>query len=71
MERMASGGGANSMLRFRLEREGDVMKHYQKMKRRQRACLGSMERKHDTTWRHGNVGRRRGSTGKERRHQLG
>jgi hypothetical protein len=35
-------GGADSMLRFRLKRGGDGMKHCRKMKRRQRARLGSM-----------------------------
>jgi hypothetical protein len=32
---VAGGGGADSMLQFRLEREGDETKRYQKMKRRQ------------------------------------
>jgi hypothetical protein len=36
------GGGADSMLQFQLERGGDVMKHYRKMKWRQQVCLGSM-----------------------------
>jgi hypothetical protein len=36
------------MLQFRLERGGDGIKHYRKMKRRQQARLGSMERKRDT-----------------------
>jgi hypothetical protein len=46
-------GGADSMLRFRLERGGDGMKHCLKMKQRQWAHLGSMGRKHDTVqkWR--------------------
>jgi hypothetical protein len=39
------------------------------MKQRQRACLGFMERKHDTARRCDDVGRRRGGTeeGKRRR----
>jgi hypothetical protein len=43
------GGGADSMLQFRLERGGDRMKHYRKMKRRQRARLDSIERNRDMT----------------------
>jgi hypothetical protein len=42
MGRVSGDGGADYMLRFRLERGGDVMKHYQKMNRRQRARLGSL-----------------------------
>jgi hypothetical protein len=45
---VTSGDGVNSMLRFQLEREGDKIKHCQKMKRRQRARLDSMGRKCDT-----------------------
>jgi hypothetical protein len=33
--RVADGGGADSMFRFRLEERGDGMKHYRKMKWRQ------------------------------------
>jgi hypothetical protein len=60
---MAGGGGADSMLRFQLERGGDVMK------RRQGARLGSMGRKCDTAQRSGDVGQSRGGTeeGKGRR----
>jgi hypothetical protein len=32
---VVGGGGADSMLRFRLERGGDGMKHCRKMKQRQ------------------------------------
>jgi hypothetical protein len=38
----------NSILRIRLKRGGDMMKHWRKMKRRQRVRLGSMESKRDT-----------------------
>jgi hypothetical protein len=67
--RLKNIGGANSILWFRLEKGGDKMKRCQKMKWRQRACLGSMERKHDTALLCGNVGLRRGDTreGKGRR----
>jgi hypothetical protein len=60
---VANSGGADSMLWFQLERGGDEMKCYQKMKQRQRARLSSMGRKHDTARWHGDVGRRRCSTG--------
>jgi hypothetical protein len=43
----AGGGGADSMLQFQLEREGDGMNHCWKMKQRQRAHVGSMGRKCD------------------------
>jgi hypothetical protein len=39
---VASDGGVNSILWFQLERRGDGMKCYQRMKRRQQAHLGSM-----------------------------
>jgi hypothetical protein len=52
-ERVAGGGGADLILQFWLGRGGDGMKHCQKMKRRQRARLGSMGRRHDMTQRHG------------------
>jgi hypothetical protein len=42
---------------------GDRMKHYRKMKRRQRAYLCSIGRKRDIARRQGDVGQRRGSTG--------
>jgi hypothetical protein len=45
--RVSYSGDADSMLQFQLERGGDRTKHYQKMKRRQRAHLGSMGSKHD------------------------
>jgi hypothetical protein len=44
---VADGGGVDSMLQFRLEKEDDKMKYWQKMKRRHQARLGSMGRKHD------------------------
>jgi hypothetical protein len=52
-----------SMLQFRLAGGGDRTKHCWKMKRRQRARFGSMERKRDTTRRCDDVGQRRGGTG--------
>jgi hypothetical protein len=58
---VGGGSGADSMLRFWIERRGDEMKHCRKMKRRHRACLNSMGRKHDTTY--GVISRRRGGTG--------
>jgi hypothetical protein len=52
-----------------VERGCDRVKRCWKMKRWQRAHLGSMGRKRDTTRLHDDVGRRRGDTGegKERR----
>jgi hypothetical protein len=47
--RVADGGGADLMLQFQLERGGDGTKWCRKMKRRQRAHLGSMGRKRNTT----------------------
>jgi hypothetical protein len=61
--RVAYGGCADSILPFRLERGGDGTKRCQKIKRRQRTCLSSMGRKHDTVQWHDDVDRRRGSTG--------
>jgi hypothetical protein len=49
------------------------MKHCRKMKRGQRAHLGSIGRKRDTMQRRGDVDQRRGGTGEwkgRRRHQL-
>jgi hypothetical protein len=62
-------GSADSMLLFRLEREGDGMKRCRKTKQRQRARLDSMKMKCDMARRCGDVGRRRGGTekGKGRR----
>jgi hypothetical protein len=51
-----------------------MMKHYQKMKQRQRSHFGSMGRKRDTVQQCGDVGWRRGGTEKEkdrRQRQLG
>jgi hypothetical protein len=70
---VAGDSGADSMYWFRLERRGDRTKRCRKMKRRQLAHLGFMGRKRDTTQQHGDVGRRRGDTGEEkksRRRQL-
>jgi hypothetical protein len=50
------------------------MKHYWKIKWRQRTRLDSMVRKRDTVQRRDDVGRRRGGTGEgkgRRRRQLG
>jgi hypothetical protein len=46
-----------------------MMKHCRKMKRKQRACLGSMRRKRDMVRRRDDVDRRRDGSeeGKERR----
>jgi hypothetical protein len=63
---VASGSGTDSMLRFRLERGGDGMKHFQKMKWIQQARLGSMERKCDTAQWHGDVDREEVHRGGER-----
>jgi hypothetical protein len=49
-------GSTNSMLRFHLERGGDRMKHYQKIKRRQRAHLYSMGRKRDMARQRDDIG---------------
>jgi hypothetical protein len=59
----------NSMLQFQLERGDDRTECCRKMKRRQRARLDSMRRKHDTVRRRDDVDRRRGDTeeGKGRR----
>jgi hypothetical protein len=60
---VVGGGGADSMLQFRLKRGASGTKHCWKMKRRQRARLGSMERKCDTIrWCH-DVDQRRGGIG--------
>jgi hypothetical protein len=39
---VANGGGADSILQFQLKREGDGMKHCQKMKQMHQARLGFM-----------------------------
>jgi hypothetical protein len=61
-ERVACDSDMDSILRFQLERESDGTKHCRKIKRRQRAHLGSMGMKCDMVWRCDDVGRRRGST---------
>jgi hypothetical protein len=66
LRRVADGDGVNSMLQFHPEREDDGTNHYRKMKRRQWARLGSMERKRDTAPQHGDIGRRRVDTGEEK-----
>jgi hypothetical protein len=53
--RVASSGGADSMLRFQLEKGGNRTKRCWKMKQRQRARLVSMRKKCDTTQRRGDV----------------
>jgi hypothetical protein len=65
-ERVACGGGADSILQFQLERGCDGMKHYRKMKRMQRAHLVSMGMKCDMVWYCDDVDRMRGSTGEEK-----
>jgi hypothetical protein len=50
LRRIACGVGVNLILLFQLERGDDRIKHYRKMKRRQRARLGSMRRKRDMSW---------------------
>jgi hypothetical protein len=60
--RVAYDGGVDSMLHFQLEREGDVIKRYRKMKRMQRAHLGSIGRKHNTVRWCDDNGWRRGDT---------
>jgi hypothetical protein len=72
--RVADDGGADSILRFQLKRGSDETKRYRKMKRGQRAHLGSMEKKRDMMRRCGDIDQRRGSIrkGKGRRQcQLG
>jgi hypothetical protein len=61
--RVTSSGGLDSMLWFWLERGGDWMKCYRKMKRRQRARLRSIGKKRDTM--------RRRCRPKEKRHRGG
>jgi hypothetical protein len=62
-ERVADGGGADSIVRFRFEREGDEMKCCRKIKWMSQARLCSMRSKRDTTRWHDDVNRRRGDTG--------
>jgi hypothetical protein len=50
------------MRQFRLERGDDKIKHYRKMKQRQRARLRFMGRKRDMAQRRGDVSQRRGGT---------
>jgi hypothetical protein len=48
--RVIGGDGADSMLRFQLERGGNRKKCCRKMKRGQWTRFGSMGKKHDTAW---------------------
>jgi hypothetical protein len=57
------GGGADLMFQFRLERGCNRTKRYQKMERRQRVHLDSIERKCDTTRRCDDVDQRRDGSG--------
>jgi hypothetical protein len=69
--RVAYSGGVDLMLQFWLERGGDGRKHCRKMNRRQRARLGSMEKKCDMVWWCDDVGQRRGDTrGREREETM-
>jgi hypothetical protein len=73
-ENMVGNGGADSIFWFWLESGGDMIKRCRKMKWRQRAHLNSIERKHDTTQQHDDIGRRRCGTGdakEKRQRQLG
>jgi hypothetical protein len=63
---VAGGSGADSMLRFRLKRRGNRMKHYRKMKQRQRARPNYIERKCDMVRCCGDIGQRRRHWGGER-----
>jgi hypothetical protein len=63
---VADGGGVDSILRFQLKMGGDGTKCCRKMRWRQRACLGYIERKRDTTRWRDNVDWRRGGTGEEK-----
>jgi hypothetical protein len=56
LERVACGGGMDSMLQFQFKRGGDGTKRCQKMKRRKRAHHGSMGRKRDIARRCDDIG---------------
>jgi hypothetical protein len=60
------GSGADLMLQFWFEKGGNKTKCCHKMKRMQRACLGSMGRKCDRAWRRGDIDKRRGNIGEEK-----
>jgi hypothetical protein len=66
---VVGSGDANSMLRFRLVREDDMMKCYWKMKQSQQAHHDSMGMKRDTAQWCDDVGWMKGDTveGKGRR----
>jgi hypothetical protein len=61
--RVAGGGSVDLILRFWLERGCDGTKHYQKMKRSQRARLGFMGRKCGMLQWRDDIGWRRGGSG--------
>jgi hypothetical protein len=61
---VSSGSGVDLIFQFLLEGGSDGIKRCRKMKRGQRTHLGSMERKCDTTWWNGDVGRRRAPPGR-------
>jgi hypothetical protein len=63
--RVACGSGVDLIFQFYLEMRGDGIKRCRKMKRRHRARLDSIERKHDMVRRCDDVGRRRGGTREE------
>jgi hypothetical protein len=62
-ERIACGGGADSMIQFQLKRGRNRTKRCRKMKRSQRARLGFVGRKRDMARRCDDIGRRRDGTG--------
>jgi hypothetical protein len=70
VRRVASSGDVDSMIRFQLKRGGVMMKHYRKIKQRQRAHLGSMRRKCDMTQQHGDVGWSRDDIGEGQREET-
>jgi hypothetical protein len=60
---VADSNGADSMIWFWFERDGDMIKRCRKIKRGQRARIGSMGMKRDMARRRGDIDRRRGGTG--------
>jgi hypothetical protein len=66
---VAYDGGADSMLQILLEKRGDGIKRYRKMKQSHQAHIGLMGKKRDTVWQRDDIDRRRCSTeeGKGRR----
>jgi hypothetical protein len=51
LRRVVGASSVDSMLQFWFEMEGDGIKYYWMMKRRRRAHLDSMRRKHRMMWR--------------------